>query len=55
MHVLNTCTVLQQTFLDVYKLDVWLTVHINSMWDKKPTRCHLVLYLFSLYKLAETC
>ena len=21
------------------------------MWNKKPTRCHLVLYLFPLYKL----
>ena len=21
------------------------------MWNKKPTRCHLVLYLFLLYKL----
>jgi len=32
-------------------LDVWLTVHRSSMWNKKPTRCHLVLYLFLLYKL----
>ena len=34
--------------------DVWLTVHRSSMWNKKPTRCHLVLYLFlsiSPYKL----
>jgi len=31
--------------------DVWLTVHHSSMWNKKPTRCHLVLYLFLLYKL----
>ena len=23
----------------------------SSMWNKKPTRCHLVLYLFILYKL----
>ena len=30
---------------------VWLTVHRSSMWNKKPTRCHLVLYLFLLYKL----
>jgi len=33
---------------------VWLTVHRSSMWNKKPTRCHLVLYLFlsiSPYKL----
>ena len=22
-----------------------------NMWNKKPTRCHLVLYLFLLYKL----
>ena len=33
------------------KFDVWLTVHRSSMWNKKPTRCHLVLYLFLLYKL----
>ena len=26
--------------------------HISClMWNKKPTRCHLVLYLFLLYKL----
>ena len=24
---------------------------INLMWNKKPTRCHLELYLFLLYKL----
>jgi len=35
------------------KFDVWLTVHRSSMWNKKPTRCHLVLYLFLLYKLAR--
>ena len=23
----------------------------KSMWSKKPTSCHLVLYLFLLYKL----
>jgi len=28
-----------------------LTVHRSSMWNKKPTRCHLVLYLFLLYNL----
>jgi len=33
------------------EFDVWLTVHRSSMWNKKPTRCHLVLYLFLLYKL----
>ena len=33
------------------KFDVLLTVHRSSMWNKKPTRCHLVLYLFLLYKL----
>jgi len=33
------------------RVDVWLTVHRSSMWNKKPTRCHLVLYLFPLYKL----
>jgi len=31
--------------------DMWLTVHRSSMWNKIPTRCHLVLYLFLLYKL----
>jgi len=31
--------------------DVWLTVHRSSMWNKKPTRRHLVFYLFLLYKL----
>jgi len=35
----------------VLSFDVWLTVHRISMWNKKPTRCHLVLYLFLLYKL----
>ena len=33
------------------EFDVWLTVHRGSLWNKKPTRCHLVLYLFLLYKL----
>jgi len=33
------------------QIDVGLTVHRSSMWNKKPTRCHLVLYLFLLYKL----
>jgi len=33
------------------KFDVCLTVHRSSMWNKKSTRCHLVLYLFLLYKL----
>ena len=34
-----------------FTFDVWLTVHRSSMWNKKPTRCHLDLYLFLLYKL----
>jgi len=33
------------------QIDVWLTVHRSSVWNKKPTRCHLLLYLFLLYKL----
>ena len=37
--------------LECKVFDVWLTVHRSSMWNKKPTRCHLVLYLFLLYKL----
>jgi len=34
------------------EFDMRLTVHHNSMWNRKPTRCHLVLYLFSLFDLA---
>jgi len=26
-------------------------VKLRKLWNKKPTRCHLVLYLFLLYKL----
>jgi len=33
------------------KFDVWLTVHRSSMWNKRPTKCRLVLYLFLLYRL----
>ena len=36
------------------KFDVLLTVHRSSMWNKKPTRCHLVLYLFLLIS-CSTC
>jgi len=35
----------------LYCFDVWLTVHRSSMWNKEPPGCHLVLYLFLLYKL----
>jgi len=35
----------------LFNFNVWLTVHRSSVWIKKPTRCHLVLYLFLLYKL----
>ena len=38
-------------FVTLIKFDVWLTVHRSSLRNKKPTRCHLVLYLFLLYKL----
>jgi len=38
-------------YIQKYTFDVWLTVHRSSMWNKKPTRCDLVLYLFLLYKL----
>ena len=31
-----------------YEFDVWLTVHRSSMWNKKPTRCHLVYVYFYL-------
>jgi len=34
--------------LNIKFSNVWLTVHRSSMWNKKPTRCHLVLYLFLL-------
>jgi len=41
-----------KSYADILNLfDAWLTVHRSSMWNKKPTRCHLVLYLFLLYKL----
>ena len=40
-----------QIYTGDYKFDVWLTVHRSSMWNKKPTRCHLILHLFLLYKL----
>ena len=42
---------LQWTLPTLAESDLWLTVHRSSMWNKKPTRCHLVLYLFRLYKL----
>ena len=29
-----------------FEFEVWLTVHRSSMWNKKPTIYHLVLYLF---------
>jgi len=35
----------------VSAFDVWLTVHRSSMWIKRPTRCHLVIYLFLRYNL----
>ena len=44
-------TVEYQIVKTKFNNDVWLTVHRSSMWNKKPTRCHLVLYLFLLYKL----
>ena len=28
------------------KSDVWLTVHRNSVWIRKPTRCHILYSLF---------
>ena len=37
-----------------FEFDVWLTVHRSSVWNKKPTRCHLVLYLF-LFISCSTC
>jgi len=30
--------------------NVFRSLSIYMMWNKKPTRCHLVLYLFLLYK-----
>ena len=38
----------------IWEFDVWLTVHRSSVWIKKATRCHLVLYLFLLYKSLNT-
>ena len=43
--------IFQTKLIHKYRFDVWLTVHLSSMWNKKPSRCHLVLYLFLLYKL----
>ena len=48
----ETATVPQEMLVNVmHNFDVWLTVHRSSMWIKRPTRCHLVLYLFLLYRL----
>ena len=35
--------------------DVWLTVHHSSMWNKKLTRRHLVLYLGQTSRNLKTC
>ena len=35
----------------MFYFDVCLTVHRSSMWIKRPTRYHLVIYLFLLYSL----
>jgi len=35
------------------KSDVWLTVHRNSVWNKKPTRCHFVLSFISPLQVAQ--
>ena len=49
------CSVVQLSVATtIIKLDVRLTVHHSSMWNKKPTRCHLVLYLFLLIS-CSTC
>jgi len=33
-------------FMYFQKYDVWLTVYRNSVWIKKPTRCHFLYSLF---------
>ena len=42
----------QISFMSQHKheitFDVWLTVHRISIWNKKPTRCHLVYVYFYL-------
>ena len=37
-------------YVNMVRFVVWLTVHRSSVWNKKPTRCHLVLYLFILIR-----
>jgi len=40
--------------LGIIKVDFDVTDQLlitYFVWNKKPTRCHLVLYLFLLYKL----
>jgi len=36
-----------------FLFDVWLTVHRNSVWDKKSTRCHFVLTFISPLQVAQ--
>ena len=47
-HIRDLCFSLLKLY---FNFDVWLTVHRSSMWIKRPTRCHLVIYLFLLYNL----
>ena len=47
IHIVFCCTF----YYHFFYFDIWLTVHRSSVWIKRPTRCHLVLYLFLLYRL----
>jgi len=49
--LVNRQKLLKMHFKPRLQFEVWLTVYRSSMWNKKPTRCHLVLHLFLLYKL----
>jgi len=47
-------TIQQDLQILIHKFDVWLTVHRSSVWNKKPTTRHLVLYLFLVIS-CSTC
>jgi len=35
--------------------DVWLTVHRNSVWDKKPSKCHFCVIAYFFFTSCSTC
>ena len=47
MYLMSNTTIWRNRYvLFIYNSDVWLTVHRNSMWIRKPTRCHFLYSLF---------